>query len=67
MQPNAGREKENSLQPKFMDSSRVSQSSWMLDSFADLDTHPGTSDLSCRLAQNIDLNLESGQVFLIVM
>jgi hypothetical protein len=62
-QPNVGREKENSLQPKFMEFSSVSQPSWMPTPFTeDLDTYPGTSDLSCRPALNIDLNLEPGQV-----
>jgi hypothetical protein len=67
IQPNVGREKKNSLQPKFMEFSSVSQSSWISTSFADdLDTHPRTSDISCRPAQNIDLNLEPGQAFFIV-
>jgi hypothetical protein len=45
----------------------VSQSSWMSTSFADdLDSHPETSELSCRPVLNIDLNLEPGQVSLIV-
>ena len=67
IQPNVGREKENSLQPKFMEFSSVSQFSWMSTSFADIDTHPGISDFSYRPAQNIDLNLEAGQVCLIVL
>jgi hypothetical protein len=68
IQPTVVREKEDSLQPKFIKFSSASQSFWISTSFAeDLDNHPGTPDLSCRPAQNIDLNLELGQVPLIVL
>lgn len=68
IQLNVGREKENSLQPNFMEFSSVSQSSWTSISFTDeLDTHPGTSEFSCGPALNIDLNLEHVQVSLIVL